>query len=58
MIYVIIVFAACGTIVRSQFDQRPHYQAAGVMSDTRSDTSSPTLDTPVGSPLGMLSIFC
>ena len=42
------------TIIRSQFNQLPTSPSVPVLSiydETRSDTSSPSLDTPVGSPL-------
>ena len=43
------------TIIRSQFNQLPTSPSVPVLSaydeTNRSDTSSPSLDTPVGSPL-------
>ncbi|XP_060594010.1 E3 ubiquitin-protein ligase RNF10-like isoform X2 [Ruditapes philippinarum] len=39
-----------GTIVHSQFQQQQQQGYSDRQSDTRSDTSSPLLDTPVGSP--------
>lgn len=48
-----------GTIVHSQFQQQQQQQQMSgdrlseTRSDSRSDTSSPLYDTPVGSPLGL-----